>query len=128
VKERRLAQLDEAIEVRCRSDVLVVPEITDSTVFLFEASANLLRAIGRRVVGDDDREFLQALRQQRVQRLSQVLFAVIDRNPNRHYSHASRSFQYQIRLRTHMNRMPIAGPIHAKSGVDSEIGANAQKG
>ena len=84
VVRRPLEQLgaglvERPVVVRGGADVDRLPEVADPRVLGQVLPADLLRAVGRGVVGDDQVEVAVALPQQGVQGLREVLLAVVDR-------------------------------------------------
>ena len=73
---------DQEVVVGRGADVDRLADVPDPLVALRVVPADVRGLVGRRVVGDDQLEVLVGLRQQRVQRLGEVLGTVVDRQPD----------------------------------------------
>ena len=78
---------DQEVVVRRGADVDRLAQVPDPRVALRVVPADLGGVVGRRVVGDDQLEVLVGLRQQRVERLGEVLGTVVDGQADRQGRH-----------------------------------------
>ena len=75
-------QMERLVVVVRGSQVLTVADVSDPAVLLRVAARDLLRAVRRRVVGDDELEVFERLRQDRIDRLRDVSLSVVHRHPD----------------------------------------------
>ena len=68
-EQGRRRQMENPIEIGHRAEIVLMAHIADAWIAEHIVVANLLRAVGRGVVADDDLEIAEGLRQQAFERL-----------------------------------------------------------